>query len=154
MDSWQLSHTLTSNSKPIRGMEERLELHLPQTAFPHFRQWCWKGRERAHCACAPQPGRAGSGASRGTQVRMRKQGRPGNPRSTPGASLFGFLPPPFGFLGLHPRQMEAPRLWVELELQLPAYTRATATWDRAASVTYGLSSWQSWVLNPLSEARD
>lgn len=40
MDSWQLSQTLTSNSKPIRGMEERLELHFPHTAFPHFRQWC------------------------------------------------------------------------------------------------------------------
>lgn len=40
MDSWQLSQTLTSNSNPISGMEERLELHLPHTAFPHFRQWC------------------------------------------------------------------------------------------------------------------
>lgn len=40
MDSWQLSQTLTSNSKPISGMEERLELHFPHTAFPHFRQWC------------------------------------------------------------------------------------------------------------------
>lgn len=40
MASWQLSQTRTSNSKPIRGMEERLELHLPQTAFPHLRQWC------------------------------------------------------------------------------------------------------------------
>lgn len=40
MASWQLSQTRTSNSKPMSGMEERLELHLPHTAFPHFRQWC------------------------------------------------------------------------------------------------------------------
>ena len=33
------------------------------------------------------------------------------------------------FLGLHPQCMEVPRLGVELELQLPAYTTATATWD-------------------------
>lgn len=35
------------------GMGRRLELHLPQTAFPHLRQWCWRERKRAHCACAP-----------------------------------------------------------------------------------------------------
>lgn len=53
MASWQLSHTLTSNSKPIKGMEERLELHLPQTAFPHLRQWCWRRREnRGGDGCA------------------------------------------------------------------------------------------------------
>lgn len=41
MDSWQLSHTRTSNSKPMRGMVERLDEHLPHTAWPHFLQWCW-----------------------------------------------------------------------------------------------------------------
>ena len=30
----------------------------------------------------------------------------------------------FVFLGLHPRRMEVPRLGVELELHLPAYTTA------------------------------
>ena len=35
----------------------------------------------------------------------------------------------FSFLGLHPWHMEIPRLGVQLELQLPTYTRATATWD-------------------------
>ena len=35
----------------------------------------------------------------------------------------------FGFLGLHLKQMEVPRLEAELELQLPAYTTATSTWD-------------------------
>ena len=33
----------------------------------------------------------------------------------------------FVFLGPHPRHMEVPRLGVELELQLPANTTATAT---------------------------
>ena len=33
------------------------------------------------------------------------------------------------FLGPHPQHMEVPRLGVELELQLPAYTTATATRD-------------------------
>ena len=33
------------------------------------------------------------------------------------------------FLGLHLRHMQVPRLGVKLELQLPAYTTATAMWD-------------------------
>ena len=62
-------------------------------------------------------------------------------------SLFFF----FGFLGPHPWHMEIPRLGVELELQPPAYTIATATWNlrqqklsffffvfsRSAPVAYG-----------------
>ena len=32
--------------------------------------------------------------------------------------------------------MEVPRLGVEMELQLLAYTTATAWWDRAVSATY------------------
>ena len=35
----------------------------------------------------------------------------------------------FFFLEPHPRHMEVPRLGVKLELQLPAYTTATAMWD-------------------------
>ena len=35
----------------------------------------------------------------------------------------------FFFLGLHLQHMEVPRLQVKSELQLPAYTRATATPD-------------------------
>ena len=34
-----------------------------------------------------------------------------------------------GFLGLHLRHLEVPRLKAESELQLPAYTRATALQD-------------------------
>lgn len=84
MASWQLSQTLTSNSKPIRGMEERLELHLPQTAFPHLRQWCWKGREH-RLATVPAtrpnlPRRVGSGVVYG--IRHSDECR-GNGRNAP-----------------------------------------------------------------------
>jgi len=69
-------------------------------------------------------------------------------------SSFLFLSFPFLFLGPHPWQMEDPRLGVESELQLPAYTTATAT--RGLSHICGLhhSSQQCQVLNPLREARD
>ena len=43
--------------------------------------------------------------------------------------LFGLSLYAFCFLGPHPRHMEVLRLGVELELQLPAYTTATATRD-------------------------
>ena len=36
---------------------------------------------------------------------------------------------PFFFLGPHLRDIEVPRLGVKLELELPAYTTATATRD-------------------------
>ena len=44
----------------------------------------------------------------------------------------------WSFLGLHLRHVEVPRLGVESELQLPAYTTATVT----------------QILNPLIETRD
>ena len=40
------------------------------------------------------------------------------------------------FLGTHLWHMEVPRLAVELELQQPAYTKATAMWILATSATY------------------
>ena len=43
-------------------------------------------------------------------------------------SIF-YLPTSFFFLGLYLQHMEVPRLGVELELHLPAYATATATWD-------------------------
>ena len=58
------------------------------------------------------------------------------------------------FLRLHPRHMEIPRLGVESELQLPAYTTATATLDPSHICDLHRSSQQRWILNPLSEARD
>ena len=46
----------------------------------------------------------------------------------------------FVFWGLHLWHMEGPRLGVQSELQLPAYTTHR--------------SWQHRILNPLSKARD
>ena len=56
-------------------------------------------------------------------------------------------------LGPNPWHMEVPRLGFESELQLPAYTTATATrpshiYDQHHSL------WQHQILNPLSEARN
>ena len=50
--------------------------------------------------------------------------------------------------------MEVPRLGVESELQLLAYTAATATPDPSHICDICHSLWQRWILNPLSEARD
>ena len=48
--------------------------------------------------------------------------------------------------------MEVSQLGLKLELQLPANTTATATWDRAMPVTYTTA--HSQILNPRSEAGD
>ena len=69
-----------------------------------------------------------------------------NPRSTTWFSLF--------FLGPHPRHTEVPRLGVKSKLQLPAYTAAIATWDPSRVCNLHHSSWQHWICNLLSEARD
>ena len=50
--------------------------------------------------------------------------------------------------------MEVPRLGVESELQLPACTTATATWDLSRICDQHHSSEQRQILNPLSEAGD
>ena len=50
--------------------------------------------------------------------------------------------------------MEVPRLGVESELQLLVYTTATATQNRSHICKLHHSSWQPWILNPLSEARE
>ena len=65
--------------------------------------------------------------------------------------LFFFF---FFFLGPHLQQIEVPRLEGELEVQLPAYTTATAMWDPNCICNLHHSSWQHWILNPLSEAMD
>ena len=57
----------------------------------------------------------------------------------------------FFFLGLQVWHMEVPRL-VRLELQLPA--TATAMPDHSLFCNLHCSSWQCWIFNPLSEARD
>ena len=60
----------------------------------------------------------------------------------------------FCFLGLHSEHIEVPRLGVQLELQLPAYSTATAVPDPSCVYDLHHISWQTWILNPLSEARD
>ena len=50
--------------------------------------------------------------------------------------------------------MEVPRTGFQLELQLPAYTRAIAIWDPSHICNLYHSSQEHWILNPLSEARD
>ena len=50
--------------------------------------------------------------------------------------------------------MEAPRPGVELELELLAYTVATARWDLSYICDLDHSLLQCWILNPLNEARD
>ena len=50
--------------------------------------------------------------------------------------------------------MKVPRLRVKWELQLPAYTTATATQDPSRIRDLHHSSRQHQILNPLSKARD
>ena len=50
--------------------------------------------------------------------------------------------------------MEVPRLGVQLELQLPAYTTATAMPDPSLVCDLRYSSQQLRIPNPLGEARD
>ena len=50
--------------------------------------------------------------------------------------------------------MEVPRLGAESELQVPAYTTATAMQDLSCICDLHHSSWQRQILNPLCEARD
>ena len=63
-------------------------------------------------------------------------------------------PPPFFFSGLHLQHMEIPRLGVELELHLQAYTTATTLLDPSHIYEPCLSLQQCWIPNPLSKARD
>ena len=60
----------------------------------------------------------------------------------------------FFFLRPHLQHVEVPGLEVESKLQLLAYTISTATWDPSHVCNLHHSSWQRWILNPLSKARD
>ena len=57
-------------------------------------------------------------------------------------------------LGPHLWLMEVPRLGVQSELQLPADTTATASPDPSHVCNLHHSSWQRWIVNPLSKARE
>ena len=70
--------------------------------------------------------------------------------SSPNDSDFFF----FFFMGPPLQPMEVPRPGVKLELQLPAYTTATAMPDTSHVCDLHHSSWQRWILNPLTNARD
>ena len=50
--------------------------------------------------------------------------------------------------------MEVPRLGVELELELLAYTTAIAMQDQSHVRELHYSSQQCWIPNPVSKARD
>ena len=60
----------------------------------------------------------------------------------------------FCFLGPHSQHKEVPRLGVKSELQLPAYTTATATQDLNRICGLHHSSQQHQISDPLIEARD
>ena len=60
----------------------------------------------------------------------------------------------FFFLGLLPWHMEVPRLGVESELHLLAYTIVTEMPGPSGVCNLHCSSQQRHILNPLSEARD
>ena len=60
----------------------------------------------------------------------------------------------FGLFRAIPMAMEVPRLGAELELQLLAYTTATATGDPSRVCDLHQSSRQCRILTPLSKARD
>ena len=58
------------------------------------------------------------------------------------------------FLGPHSQHMKVPRRGVELELQLLAYATAIAMPNPSHVCELHHNSWQHWIPDPLSEARD
>ena len=74
-----------------------------------------------------------------------------SPMSKHSAIFFFFF---FCFLGLYLQHREVPRPGFELELQLPAYTRATAMPDPRRIFDLHHSSRQRRIPDLLSEARD
>ena len=60
----------------------------------------------------------------------------------------------FAFLGPYLWHIEVPRLGLELELQLPAYTTAMTMQAMSHVCDLHCSSLQRQILNTLSEARD
>ena len=68
--------------------------------------------------------------------------------------LFIYLCLSFCLFRALPWHMDVPRLGVEWELQLLAYTTATAIPDPSLVCGLYYSSWQCRILDPLSEARD
>ena len=73
--------------------------------------------------------------------------------SSPGGCSSRFLPFFLYFFQPYTQHMKGPRLRVPSELQLPAYTTATAAQDLSFIFNLYCSSQQHRILNPLSEAR-
>ena len=118
----------------------------------------WPFRRRVGCLKPRGRGSRSLQLPCGSQLRLRLFPWPRNlhmphaAREKEGFVLFLFLF--FCFLGLHPWHMELPRLGVESELQLPAYTAATANWYPSRVCDLHHRSQQRQTLNLLSEARD
>ena len=72
----------------------------------------------------------------------------------PRAPVFVYLFVCLGILGLPLQPMEVPRLGVDLELQLLAYTTATAIPGLRLICDLHHSSWQHQIPDPLRKARD
>ena len=60
----------------------------------------------------------------------------------------------FGFLGPHLQHMDVPRQRIDSELQLLAYTTATAMQGLSCVCAPHRSLQQYWIPDPLSKARD
>ena len=65
-----------------------------------------------------------------------------------------WLPATFCILRPRLRLMKVPRLGIKSELQVPAYTTATTTWDPSRVYNLHHSSWQHRIHDPLSKAGD
>ena len=87
-----------------------------------------------------------------TSKELKRKSRCGEERVTIKQGFCYFYVFVFAILGPHPRHVEVPRLGVQSEPQLPAYTTATAMQDPSHVCNLHHSSQQCWILNPLSEA--
>ena len=120
-----------------RWLVGRYKIHPPINVTPGFSAWT------IHSACSPvfslgfiQGDKPKTGLDTSRSRLCKRVG-------------FLFL----AFFTPHLWQSEVPRVRVESELQLPAYTTATATQDPSSIWDPHHSLWRCLILNPLSEAR-
>ena len=76
---WQSPHMRTGISNPIGGKVDCSLEHLPHTARPHLRQWCWGGREGGGWEGMEEEGRKvgrdGGGREEGKEGTKERKGR-------------------------------------------------------------------------------